>query len=172
MGRTDYRYVTSFLKKFHKPNLLGHLALKRQRMPIAYGYRKTSSAKVEVYPGDGRIAINSKCLLEYFPRLEDRQQVLYPLNLTHCIGKYDVIAHVSGGGSTGKVEVILTKYIHINKSVTGQAGAIRHGISRAMSFYPDVPFDLLVKDCLLSRDSRKVERKKPGQKKARKKFAW
>lgn len=101
MNFSNYYYITNFLNKFHKQNLLGHLACNRQTIPIAYGFRKTASAKVEVYPGDGSIVINSKSLLEYFPRLEDRQQVLYPLNLTHSTGKYDVIARVSGGGSTG-----------------------------------------------------------------------
>lgn len=93
--------MTGFLKKFHKKNLLGHLAHKRQTIPIAYGFRKTALAKVEIYPGDGNIVVNSKSLLEYFPQLEDRQQVLYPLNSTQCMGKYNVIAHVRGGGSTG-----------------------------------------------------------------------
>ena len=65
------------------------------------GQRKTSSAIVKVFPGTGKIHINSKKLLEYFPRLEDRQQVLFPFHVTDSLGKYDVQIHVKGGGMTG-----------------------------------------------------------------------
>ena len=118
------------------------------------GYRKRSMAEVWISNGSGEIVINDIPIIEYFRKQEDRNQVWYPLITLDCMGRFDVECNVIGGGTTG------------------QAGAIRLAISRALtSMSPDFLPQLRTAG-LLTRDSRLVERKKPGQKKARKKFAW
>ena len=116
----------------------------------ATGRRKTSSARVYMSDGKGKITVNNKNLEDYFGREVARMVVRQPLELCELTEKIDLEIKVSGGGSFG------------------QAGAIRHGISRAL-----VDFDVelrpqLKKAGFLTRDSRRVERKKPGLKKARK----
>ena len=116
----------------------------------ATGRRKTSSARVYMSDGKGKIIVNNKSLEDYFGREVARMVVRQPLELCELTEKIDIEIKVSGGGSFG------------------QAGAIRHGISRAL-----VNFDVelrpqLKKAGFLTRDSRRVERKKPGLKKARK----
>ena len=116
----------------------------------ATGRRKTSSARVYMSDGKGKIIVNNKSLEVYFGREVARMVVRQPLELCELTEKIDLEIKVSGGGSFG------------------QAGAIRHGISRAL-----VDFDVelrpqLKKAAFLTRDSRRVERKKPGLKKARK----
>ena len=116
----------------------------------ATGRRKTSSARVYMSDGKGKIIVNNKSLEDYFGREGARMVVRQPLELCELTEKIDLEIKVSGGGSFG------------------QAGAIRHGISRAL-----VDFDVelrpqLKKAGFLTRDSRRVERKKPGLKKARK----
>ncbi len=116
----------------------------------ATGRRKTSSARVYMSDGKGKIIVNNKSLEDYFGREVARMVVRQPLELCELTEKIDIEIKVSGGGSFG------------------QAGAIRHGISRAL-----VDFDVelrpqLKKAGFLTRDSRRVERKKPGLKKARK----
>ena len=90
-----------FLEYFHDPSKSDSKKSQVSYKPLAVGRRKTSVAKVRVKNGDGEVVINSKSLLEYFPRLEDRQQVLFPLNVVGSLGKVDVSARVSGGGITG-----------------------------------------------------------------------
>ena len=116
----------------------------------ATGRRKTSSARVYMSDGKGKIIVNNKSLEDYFGREVARMVVRQPLELCELTEKIDLEIKVSGGGSFG------------------QAGAIRHGISRAL-----VDFDVelrpqLKKAGFLTRDSRRVERTKPGLKKARK----
>ena len=116
----------------------------------ATGRRKTSSARVYMSDGKGKIIVNNKSLEDYFGREVARMVVRQPLELCELTEKIDLVIKVSGGGSFG------------------QAGAIRHGISRAL-----VDFDVelrpqLKKAGFLTRDSRRLERKKPGLKKARK----
>ena len=116
----------------------------------ATGRRKTSSARVYMSDGKGKIIVNNKSLEDYFGREVARMVVRQPLELCELTEKIDLEIKVSGGGSFG------------------QAGAIRHGISRSL-----VDFDVelrpqLKKAGFLTRDSRRVERKKPGLKKARK----
>lgn len=98
-----YNFPTQedFLKYFQDSSKSDFKKVQLSYKPLSVGRRKTSIAKVRVKSGDGKVSINSKGLLEYFPRLEDRQQVLYPLNLVGCLGKVDVSAEVSGGGVTG-----------------------------------------------------------------------
>lgn len=80
------------------------------------GKRKTSLAKVSVIKGVGKFTINSRNLLDYFPRLEDRKQVLFPLYITSCLGKFDICTSVKGGGLTGKFNycILLPKHISLN----------------------------------------------------------
>ena len=118
------------------------------------GRRKTSVARVYVKPGSGVITINKKDSKEYFGTDVLVYKVNQPFLLTETVGQYDVTVNVFGGG------------------ITGQAEAIRLGLSRAMCEINE-EFRLLLKPHgLLTRDARMVERKKPGQKKARKRFQF
>ena len=118
------------------------------------GRRKTSVARVYVRPGSGVITINKKDSKEYFGTDVLVYKVNQPFLLTETVGQYDVTVNVFGGG------------------ITGQAEAIRLGVSRAMCEINE-EFRLLLKPHgLLTRDARMVERKKPGQKKARKRFQF
>ena len=116
----------------------------------ATGRRKTSSARVYLKKGKGNISVNDRKLDEYFGRKVAQMLVMQPLELVDLSEKIDLRIKVSGGGSFG------------------QAGAIRHGISRALISYDEDLRPQLKKAGLLTRDPRKVERKKPGQVKARK----
>ena len=116
----------------------------------ATGRRKTSSARVYLKKGKGDISVNSKKLDEYFGRKVAQMLVMQPLELFDLTEKIDVNIKVKGGGSFG------------------QAGAIRHGISRALTMFDEELRPQLKKSGLLTRDSRRVERKKPGLVKARK----
>ena len=114
------------------------------------GRRKTSVARVRLVPGEGNIIVNDRPLVEYFGLKTLELIIKQPLNITDTLGKYDVLAQVGGGGTTG------------------QAGAVRHGIARALlkidgDFRPP-----LKKAGLLTRDPREKERRKYGLKKARK----
>ena len=116
----------------------------------ATGRRKTSSARLYLSKGEGAIKVNNKELSVYFGREVAQMLVKQPLELCNLINKVDIEAKVKGGGSFG------------------QAGAIRHGISRALLLLDEELRPQLKKAGFLTRDSRKVERKKPGLKKARK----
>ena len=116
----------------------------------ATGRRKTSSARVYLKKGKGNISVNDRTLNEYFGRKVAQMLVMQPLELLDLSEKIDVNVKVKGGGSFG------------------QAGAIRHGISRALTSYDEEFRPQLKKAGLLTRDPRKVERKKPGLVKARK----
>jgi small subunit ribosomal protein S9 len=114
------------------------------------GRRKTSVARVRLVPGEGNITVNGRSLDKYFGLKTLELIVKQPLNVTDTLGKYDVLAKVEGGGPTG------------------QAGAVRHGIARAL-LRVDVEFrPSLKKAGLLTRDPREKERRKYGLKKARK----
>ena len=120
----------------------------------ATGRRKTSIARVNMSPGNGQILVNEKSLASYFPRETLQMMIRQPLELAGMSGKYNISAKVVGGGPTG------------------QAGALRHGISRALvSMDSDLRLKLK-KEGFLTRDPREKERKKYGQKGARKKFQW
>jgi len=121
--------------------------------PVAYratGKRKTSVARVVLVPGSGQFVINGKTLVEYFPRPTLQSVATAPLRLSGTEASFDVRARIDGGG------------------ISGQAGALRHGIARALldadeNLRPD-----LKQAGFLTRDARQVERKKAGLKKARK----
>ena len=121
---------------------------------LATGRRKRSVARVRLVPGPGTILVNDRSSDEYFPREALRLSVRSPLLLTHQLGKYDVLANVAGGG------------------LTGQADAIRLGIARALAKLDPAHHASLRGAGLLTRDPRERERKKYGQKGARKRFQW
>ena len=114
------------------------------------GSRKSSTARVFLSRGSGEIVINRRPLDQYFGRETARMVIRQPLEVADMLGKVDVKVNVSGGGNTG------------------QAGAIRHGITRALLQYDEMLRPVLRKAGFVSRDSRKVERKKVGLHKARK----
>jgi small subunit ribosomal protein S9 len=121
---------------------------------IAVGRRKEAIARIRLIPGTGDITVNGSPFDKYFLRETDRIIVKQPLLVTNNQAKFDVIANMSGGG------------------LTGQAGALRLGISRALvSLDPNVK-DILRKQGYLTRDPRAKERKKYGLKGARKRFQW
>ena len=115
------------------------------------GRRKTSTARVFLRPGTGTIQINKKAIDVYFGRETARMVVRQPLELTESLEKFDVIINVKGGGGSG------------------QAGAIRHGITRALMQYDETLRPTLRAAGYVTRDAREVERKKVGLRKARKK---
>jgi len=118
------------------------------------GRRKTSVARVYLRQGNGNIKVNGKDVKEFFPVEEHVIQVELPLNVTDSLGKYDIVVTVRGGG------------------ISGQAGAIRHGLSRALVQLDETNRTALKANGFLTRDSRMVERKKFGQKGARRKFQF
>lgn len=115
------------------------------------GRRKTSTARVFLRPGTGAITINNRTIEEFFGRETARMIVRQPLELTETLEKFDVYVTVKGGGGTG------------------QAGAIRHGITRALMEYDETLRSSLRAAGYVTRDAREVERKKVGLRKARKK---
>ncbi|MGE0267193.1 MAG: 30S ribosomal protein S9 [Candidatus Omnitrophota bacterium] len=120
----------------------------------ATGRRKCSVARVNIIPGEGKIRVNKRAFTEYFPRETDQIIILEPLKLTNTLGKFDIEVQVTGGG------------------LTGQAGAFRLGLSRALTQCDQENRPILKKALMLRRDPRMKERQKPGQKGARKKFQW
>ncbi|MBI1910677.1 MAG: 30S ribosomal protein S9 [Deltaproteobacteria bacterium] len=120
----------------------------------AVGRRKTSVARVRLLPGAGDITVNNKAMADFFSRETLKGIVRQPLELTSTTGKFNVIANVDGGGESG------------------QAGAVRHGIARALIISDATLRGVLKKAGLLTRDPRMKERKKYGQKGARKRFQF
>ncbi|MDR0661918.1 MAG: 30S ribosomal protein S9 [Holosporales bacterium] len=118
------------------------------------GRRKNAVARVWIRPGKGELVINGRSFQQYFARPVLQAVVLHPLSITNRLGQYDMRCSVKGGG------------------LSGQAGAVRHGTTRALvNFEPELRV-LLKKEGLLTRDSRVVERKKYGRPKARKRFQF
>ena len=120
----------------------------------ATGRRKTSIAKVWLKKGSGKIYVNGKNFEEYFTRSTHKMQILRPFEIINQSTDYDVRSTVIGGGHTG------------------QAGALVHGISRALIMFDENLKPTLRKEKLTTRDSRSVERKKPGRAKARRSFQF
>ena len=118
------------------------------------GRRKTSTARVYLRPGGGNVQVNRKAFEAYFPNETLRMIIRQPLNLTETTNKFDVLVNVAGGGPSG------------------QAGAIRHGITRALMEYNADLRPTLKQAGLVTRDPRIKERKKYGQKGARKRFQF
>jgi len=121
-------------------------------MPTTYygtGRRKTSTARVHLTPGTGKITVNHRTIEEFFGRETGRMIVRQPLELVQMVDRFDVNVLVDGGG------------------ITGQAGAIRHGITRALMVYDETLRKVLRVAGFVTRDAREVERKKVGRRKAR-----
>ncbi|RMF97082.1 MAG: 30S ribosomal protein S9 [Gammaproteobacteria bacterium] len=113
------------------------------------GRRKTATARVRITPGSGNIVVNSRALDEFFGRKTARMIVRQPLELVGMADRFDVFVNVRGGGTTG------------------QAGAIRHGLTRALLDYDESLRPALRRAGYVTRDAREVERKKVGLRKAR-----
>ena len=124
--------------------------MEKQAYFYGTGRRKTAVAQVRVLPGSGAIIINGIPYEELFPRLEHRRVITQPLLVTENTGKYNVVVKVNGGG------------------ISGQSGAISHGIARALVRADERLKPVLRQYGLLTRDPRVKERKKPGLKRARK----
>jgi len=122
-------------------------------MSVTYNYgtgrRKSAVARVFIKPGKGEIIVNDKPIDVFFSRETGRMVVRQPLELTETVGKFDIMVNVSGGGESG------------------QAGAVRHGITRALIDYDASLKPTLSQAGLVTRDAREVERKKVGLRKAR-----
>ena len=113
------------------------------------GRRKSSVARVRLYPGSGKITINNRDVDDYFGLETLKLIINQPFGVTNTVGKFDIVANVTGGG------------------ISGQAGAIRHGVARALLLADDTYRPLLKKAGFLTRDPRMKERKKYGLKAAR-----
>lgn len=118
------------------------------------GRRKTSTARVYLRPGSGKIVVNKREFESYFPNEALRMIIRQPLNLTESVEKFDILVTVDGGGTAG------------------QAGAVRHGITRALMEFNSDLRPTLKKAGLVTRDPRQKERKKYGQKGARARFQF
>ena len=118
------------------------------------GRRKTAIARVRLLPGEGEIVVNGRSLDEHFGNAVNESDVRMPFRVTGTEGRFNVMIKVEGGG------------------VTGQAGAVRHGISRALTYFEPDLRPALKKGGFLTRDSRAVERKKYGKAKARRSFQF
>lgn len=125
-----------------------------QKFFYATGRRKTSAARVFLKPGSGKISINGKTVDGYLSRPTSRMVIVQPFNLTSNANKFDVVVTVAGGGESG------------------QAGAIRHGISRALVAFDETNRGTLKKAGFLTRDPRMVERKKYGKAGARRRYQY
>ena len=125
-----------------------------QGRAYATGKRKDAVARVWIKPGAGKIVINTRTIEVYFARPVLRMLINQPLITANRNGQYDVVCTVSGGG------------------LSGQAGAVRHGISKALTYFEPDLRGVLKKGGFLTRDSRVVERKKYGRAKARKSFQF
>jgi small subunit ribosomal protein S9 len=128
--------------------------LDKQGRAYATGKRKDAIARVWVKPGSGKITINDKEFAAYFARPVLQMILQQPIVATNRGGQFDIVATVTGGG------------------LSGQAGAVRHGISKALTYYEPGLRPVLKKGGFLTRDSRTVERKKYGKAKARRSFQF
>ncbi len=120
----------------------------------ATGRRKCATAQVRIRPGNGKVTVNKKEFETHFPVETMRGYMLQPLQVTNTLDKFDIVVTVKGGGHMG------------------QAGAVRHGLARALVKTDGAYKDVLKESGMLTRDSRVKERKKPGQPGARKRFQF
>jgi len=137
------------LEGFH-PSKGDRVYMEKQTYFYGTGRRKTATARVRLVPGTGEIIINGISYEELFPRLEHRRVIMQSLLVTESLGKYNTVVKVEGGG------------------ISGQSGAISHGIARALIRADESLKPILRQNGLLTRDSRAKERKKAGLKRARK----
>ena len=118
------------------------------------GRRKSSVARVYLRPGEGQMTVNKKSVDDYFRRTTLKMIICQPLEVTETVGRFDILVNVHGGG------------------LSGQAGAIRHGIAKALQEMDEELRPILKKAKMLTRDARQVERKKYGQPGARKQYQF
>jgi small subunit ribosomal protein S9 len=128
--------------------------LDAQGRAYATGKRKDAVARVWIKPGSGKIVVNGRAVEVYFARPVLRMILNQPLQVVNREGQYDIVVNVNGGG------------------LSGQAGAVRHGLSKALTYYEPELRSPLKKEGFLTRDPRVVERKKYGKKKARRSFQF
>ncbi len=128
--------------------------LDKQGRAYATGKRKNAVARVWIKPGTGKVSVNGRDLEVYFARPVLRMIVQQPLGVANRKDQYDLVVTVAGGG------------------LSGQAGAVRHGLSKALTYYEPELRAALKKEGFLTRDSRVVERKKYGKRKARRSFQF
>lgn len=125
-----------------------------QGRSYATGKRKNAIARVWIKPGNGKIIVNERVSAQYFARPVLQMLIAQPMEITNRMGQFDVWCTVAGGG------------------LSGQAGAVRHGISKALTYFEPGLRSVLKHGGFLTRDSRVVERKKYGQRKARRRFQF
>ena len=142
------------MENTHQNTKKPHIKLDFKDSKYATGRRKTSIAKVWLKKGSGKIYVNGKLFNEYFSSEFHHLQITRPFEIINQATNYDVRCNVSGGGPTG------------------QAGALVHGISKALILFDENLKTTLKTEKLTTRDSRAVERKKPGRKKARRSFQF
>ena len=130
------------------------MAIPQQTQYYGTGRRKSAVARVFLRPGKGRIEVNGKAIDQFFSRETGRMIVRQPLELVNHLNTFDILVNVSGGGESG------------------QAGAVRHGLSRALITYDPALRPVLKAGGFLTRDDREVERKKYGKAKARRSFQF
>ncbi|NIZ18454.1 30S ribosomal protein S9 [Entomospira culicis] len=123
-------------------------------LAIGVGRRKTAVARVYLRNGSGKVRVNGKDIQEYFPVKEHVAMVMQPLQVVDAMNKFDLVVTIRGGG------------------VSGQAGACRHGLARALVLHDESNHATIKANGFLTRDSRMVERKKYGQRGARRKFQF
>jgi small subunit ribosomal protein S9 len=128
--------------------------LDKQGRAYATGKRKDAVARVWIKPGSGKITVNDRPVEVYFARPVLRMILRQPLEIAKRVGQYDLVITVAGGG------------------LSGQAGAVRHGLAKALTHYEPDLRGVLKREGFLTRDSRVVERKKFGKKKARRSFQF
>ncbi|MCW6510410.1 30S ribosomal protein S9 [Lichenifustis flavocetrariae] len=128
--------------------------LDKEGRAYATGKRKNAIARVWIKPGSGKIIINERSFETYFARPVLRMIVNQPFEIAGRVSQYDIMVNVAGGG------------------LSGQAGAVRHGVSKALTNYEPELRAVLKREGFLTRDSRVVERKKPGRAKARRSFQF
>lgn len=137
-----------------KQETLGEITFMKKKRYCATGKRKTAIARVWIEPGSGKIIINKKPMDEYVTRETSKMIIRQPFELTNTTGQFDVVVNVRGGG------------------ISGQAGAIKHGITRALLEYDPELRPILKRAGFITRDSRIKERKKYGQRRARARFQY
>ena len=150
----DVAVEAGVVESVEEENVLPEPKIDSLGRAYATGKRKTAVARVWIKPGSGRITVNDKDHTEYFGRAVLQMIIKQPLVAAERNDQFDIFCSVKGSGPSG------------------QAGAVRHGIARALTFYEPGLRSVLKKDGFLTRDSRVVERKKYGRKKARRSFQF
>lgn len=151
---TDLKDLRGATAAVAQPTVPHEPKIDKQGRAYATGRRKDAVARVWVKPGSGRMTVNGRELAVYFARPVLRMMINQPFSVCNRLGQYDVVCTVKGGG------------------LSGQAGAVRHGISRALNNFEPALRPVLKSGGFLTRDSRTVERKKYGRRKARRSFQF